>query len=299
MKIEGIFAPIATPFGTDGSINWEMYSDNLRKLVKTSLSGIVSLGSNGEFAMLSFEEKLELIKVTKASLPKDKMLIAGTGLESLYDTIHLTNCAAEAGADAALIINPSFYKNELSESVLQKYFEDVADKSQIPVMLYNMPRNSGINLSSNLIIKLSAHPNIKGIKDSSGNIVQISEVIASVPESFSVFAGSGSFLFVTTMLGGKGGTLAVANIAPDYCAEMYQAAKSGDIEKGRKMQLDLLALNNAVTAGFGIGGMKAAMEIAGFFSGLPRLPLRPASDEIKEKIYKMMDKLGLIGKYKN
>ncbi|MCL2768264.1 MAG: dihydrodipicolinate synthase family protein [Synergistaceae bacterium] len=298
MKIEGVFAPIATPFKDNGSIDWELYSENLSKFTKTSLSGIVSLGSNGEFTMLSFEEKLELVKATKKGLSEDKAVIAGTGCESLQDTINLTNCAADAGADVALVINPCYYK-ELSETALQKYFEGVADKSKIPVMLYNMPRNSGVNLSSSLVIKLSAHPNINGVKDSSGNIVQISEIIASVPEDFSVFAGSGSFLFVTTILGGKGGTLAVANVAPDYCAELHQVSKAGNIEKGRKMQLDLLALNHAVTAGFGIGGMKAAMDIAGFFGGPPRLPIQPATDETKEKISKIMDKLQLVGKYKD
>lgn len=299
MKIEGVFAPVATPFNDDGSINFEMYSNNLRKLIRTSLSGIVSLGSNGEFAMLSYEEKIELVKATRKELPKDKVLIVGTGCETLSDTIRMTNNAAEAGADVALVINPSYYKSDLTDAVLQKHFECVADKSQIPVMLYNIPRNSGINLSSSLVIKLSAHPNIKGVKDSGGSIIQISEILASAPESFSVFAGSGGYLFVTTILGGKGGTLAVANVAPDYCAELFEAAKSGNIEKGRKMQLDLLALNNAVTAGFGIGGMKAAMEIAGFRVGLPRLPIQPAPDEIKDKIYKMMDKLQLVGKYKD
>ena len=298
MKVEGVFAPISTPFKDDGSIDWDMYSRNLSKFSKTSIAGIVSLGSNGEFTMLSFEEKLKLVSATKKELSKDKIVMAGTGCESLHDTIRLTNEAAEAGADVALVINPCYYK-ELSETALQKYFEGVADKSKIPVMLYNMPRNSGVNLSSSLIIKLSAHPNIKGLKDSSGNIVQISEIIASVHEDFSVFAGSGSFLFVTTILGGKGGTLAVANVAPDYCSELYQVSKSGNIDRARKMQFELLALNNAVTAGFGIGGMKAAMEIAGFFGGLPRLPIQPATDEIKEKIYKIMDKLELVGKYKD
>jgi len=297
--IEGVFAPIATPFKDDGNINWEMYSNNLMKLSKTQLSGIVSLGSNGEFAMLSFEEKLELIKKTKKELPTDKILIAGTGCESFRDTIRLTNCAAEAGADAALVVCPSYYKSDLSDAVIQKYFEDLADQSSIPIMLYNMPRNTGINLSSNLVIKLSAHPNITGVKDSGGNIVQMSEIIATVDDKFSVFAGSGSYLFITAIMGGKGGTLAVANIAPDYCAELFQTAKAGNIEKGRNMQLALLALNNAVTAGYGIGGMKAAMEIAGFFGGLPRPPIQPVSDEIRGKIYSMMDTLQLVGKYKD
>lgn len=296
-KIEGVFAPIATPFAHDGSIDWKSYEKNLEKFGRTSLAGIVSLGSNGEFAMLSFEEKAALVKATRKGLPADKVIIAGTGCESLRETIALTKASADAGADVALVINPSYYKKDMTDPTLQKFFEAVADASPIPVMIYNMPGNSGINLSSSLVIKLSAHPNIKGEKDSSGNIVQISEVLAAAPSDFSVFAGSGSYLFATTVLGGKGGTLAVANVAPDYCVEVHEAAKKGDYDKGRKMQLDLLALNAAVTARFGIGGMKAAMEIAGFIGGAPRLPIQPASEETRTVIRGMMDKLGLVGKY--
>lgn len=298
IEVVGIFAPIATPFDSEGNIDWNAYEENLQKLSATKLSGIVSLGSNGEFTMLTFEEKLALIKATRKGLAAGKIVIAGTGCESLRETVKLTNSAADNGADVALVINPSYYKKALNEDTLRAYFESVADNSPIPVMIYNMPGNSGINLSSSLVTKLMPHPNIIGIKDSGGNIVQISEILAAAPEDFSVFAGSGSFLFATLALGGKGGTLAVANVAPDYCAELYEATIKGDYEKGRKMQLDLLALNSAVTSRFGIGGMKAAMDLAGFKGKHPRLPLRPASDEVRTAIGAIMDKLGLIGKYK-
>lgn len=302
-NIEGIFAPIATPFAADGSIDFAAYSRNLEKFSRTALAGIVSLGSNGEFVMLSGAEKIALVKATRAGLPDEKVLIAGTGCESLFETVELTKASADAGADVALVINPCYYKRDLTDATLQKFFEAVADSSPIPVMVYNMPGNSGVNLPAALVVKLSNHPNIAGVKDSGGNIVQISEIIAGVfdgknEKKFSVFAGSGSYLFATTALGGVGGTLAVANVALDYCAELYNATKTGDFEKGRKMQLDLLALNAAVTSRFGIGGMKAAMDIAGFEGTVPRLPLQPAAPETRAVIREIMEKLNLVGKYR-
>jgi len=297
-KIEGVFAPIATPFGANGDIDFGKYAENLAKFNKTSLAGITSLGSNGEFTMLSHSEKVELLAATRKGLASDKAILAGTGCESLKETIELTKEAAGAGADAALVINPCYYKRDMHDAALEKFYVALADASPIPVMVYNMPGNSGINLPASLVVKLSAHPNIVGVKDSGGNIVQISEIIAGVPQDFSVFAGSGSYLFATTVLGGKGGTLAVANVAPDLCAEMYSLSVKKDYEKARKIQLDLLELNACVTARFGIGGMKAAMDLVGFFGGAPRLPIQPASDATIASIRTQVEKLGLLGKYK-
>ena len=297
-KIEGVFAPIATPFGADGEIDFGKYAENLAKFDKTGLAGITVLGSNGEFTMLSHSEKLDLIAAARKRLSSNKSILAGTGCESLKETTELTREAAGLGADAALIINPCYYKRDLNESVLEKFYVSVADASPIPVMVYNMPGNSGINLSSSLIIKLSRHPNIVGIKDSGGNIVQIAEIIAGTPQDFSVFAGSGSYLFATTALGGKGGTLAVANVAPDLCAELYALCLKKNYEKARIIQLGLLELNACVTSRYGIGGMKAAMDLAGFYGGNPRLPVQPASTEVVADIRIQIEKLGLLGKYK-
>ena len=297
-KIEGVFAPIATPFGGNGEIDFGKYAENLAKFDKTDLAGITALGSNGEFTMLSHREKLDLVAAVRKGLSSDKSVLAGTGCESLKETVELTKEAAGLGADAALVINPSYYKRDMNESALEKFYVSLADVSPIPVMEYNMPGNSGINLSSSLVIKLSSHPNIVGVKDSGGNIVQISEVIAGVPEDFSVFAGSGSYLFVTTALGGKGGTLAVANVAPDLCADMYSLCLKKDYEKARALQLGLLELNACVTSRYGIGGMKAAMDLAGFYGGEPRLPIQPASGAIVAAIRIQIERLGLLGKYR-
>jgi len=297
-KIEGVFAPIATAFGQDGEIDFGKYAENLAKFDKTGLAGITALGSNGEFTMLSHREKVDLVAAVRKGLSADKLVLAGTGCESLKETIELTKEAAGVGADAALVINPSYYKRDLNEPALEKFYVSLADASPIPVMVYNMPGNSGINLSSSLVVKLSSHPNIVGVKDSGGNIVQISEIIAGAPENFSVFAGSGSYLFATTALGGKGGTLAVANVAPDLCAELYSLCLKKDYEKARVLQLSLLELNACVTSRHGIGGMKAAMDLAGFHGGKPRLPIQPASDAAVADIKKHIEKLGLLGKYK-
>lgn len=298
-KIEGIFVPIATPFNDRDEIDFGRFAENLAKFGRTGLAGVVAMGSNGESALLSHKEKLASIKAIREGLPKEKMVIAGTGCESLKETIELTKEAADLGVDAALIINPSFYKRAMSnETVIEKFFTAVADTSPVPVMVYNMPGNSGVNIPSKVIVKLAAHPNIAGVKDSGGNIVQIAETIAGVPEDFSVFAGSASFLFATTLLGGKGGTLATANVAPDLCAELFRLSKDGEIEKARELQMKVLTINSYVTATYGIGGLKAAMDMVGFYGGTPRLPLLPANDEVRNTIRVELEKLGLMGKYK-
>ena len=298
-KIEGIFVPTATPFNDKGEIDFGRLAENIGKFGRTGLAGVVALGSNGEFVFLSRKEKTALVKAVREALPKDKMVIAGTGCESLQETIELTKEMGDLGADAALVINPHYYKGAMSkEATLEKFYTAVADASPIPIMLYNMPANSGVNLTATLIVKLSAHPNIAGVKDSGGNIVQISEVLAGAPKDFSVFAGSASFLFATTLLGGVGGTLATANVAPDLCAELYDLSKRREIDKARELQLKILTLNACVTSVYGVSGLKAGMDMVGLYGGLPRPPLQPASDEARAAIRAELEKLGLIGKYK-
>ena len=292
-KVHGIFAPIATAFDASGDVDYSVFAENTVTFGATKLSGLVVLGSNGEFTLLSHEEKVKLVETARNHLPADKMVIAGTGCESFRETLQLTKECAAVGADVALVVTPNYYKKDMNGPALEKFYTMLADASPIPVMIYNMPGNSGVNVPSSLTLKLAAHPNIKGIKDSGGNIVQISEVLAKAPEGFSVFAGSGSYLLATLMLGGVGGTLAVANVVPDYCAEIQENFEKGDLEKARKMQLALLPLNAAVTSRFGIGGMKAAMDMVGFKGGLPRLPILPAGEETRKEIARILKELGI------
>ena len=292
-KVHGIFAPIATAFDASGEVDYSVFAENTVSFGATKLSGLVVLGSNGEFTLLSHEEKVKLVETARNHLPADKMVIAGTGCESFRETLQLTKECAAVGADVALVVTPNYYKKDMNEAALGKFYTMLADASPIPVMIYNMPGNSGVNVPSSLTLKLAAHPNITGIKDSGGNIVQISEVLAKAPEGFSVFAGSGSYLLATLLLGGVGGTLAVANVVPNYCAEIQENFGKGDLEKARKMQLALLPLNAAVTSRFGIGGMKAAMDMVGFKGGLPRLPILPAGEETRKEIARILKELGI------
>src|SRR6056297_507540 len=264
--IKGIFAPIPTPFKND-NIDYDAMKFNLEKWNNTSLAGVVVLGSNGEFAYLSYQEKVELMKFVRQNLSEDKMVIAGTGCESTKETISLSNEAAEIGCDAALVLTPHYYKGAMSDKALHEYFISVADEVSIPIMLYNMPRNAGLNMSSDLVISLSEHDNIAGIKDSSGNIVQIAEVCASTKDDFSVFAGSGSFLFPALALGAVGGTLAVANIMPEQCVNVYKNTLEGNFEEAKQGQYKLLKPNKAVTAQYGIAGLKEALNLLGYQGG--------------------------------
>jgi 4-hydroxy-2-oxoglutarate aldolase len=290
--IKGIFAPIPTPF-VDDKIAWDKLRDNLAKWGKTSLAGLVVLGSNGEFALLSYNEKVELVRFVREHLPRDKKVIAGTGCETTAETIRLTKDCAAAGADAALVINPSFYKDSYTDPVLKEHFTAVADSSPIPLMLYNMPRNTGMSMSSQLIIELSKHPNITGVKDSSGNIVQIAEICAGTPDDFSVFAGSGSFLLASLAVGAVGGTLAVANIMPEQSVEVVTLFNAGKLEEARKLQHKLLAPNAAVTSRFGIAGLKAALDYLGYYGGPVRRPLLPLGEAEVEKLHAVLKTAGL------
>ncbi len=272
--LSGIFAPIATPFEGD-EISYPRMKDNLARWAGTGLAGVVVLGSNGEFALLDEDEKERLIGFVRENLPATKSVIAGTGCESTRATIRLSKKAHQLGADAVLVVTPSYYKGGMTDQALNEYYTAVAGESPCPVILYNMPRNTGVNMSPSLVASMSAQKNIAGIKDSSGNIVQISEIIARSRPGFAVFAGSGSFLLATLLMGGVGGTMAVANVIPDVCVKIASLFSEGKMDEARNLQMKILDLNAAVTSRWGVAGLKAALDMVGYFGGDPRPPLMP------------------------
>lgn len=293
VAIKGIFAPIPTPFDDNEEISYEHLRHNLAWWGGTALAGVVVLGSNGEFVYLSTAEKERLVEEVRTHLPDTKRVIAGTGCETTRETISLSKRAAALGADACLILTPHYYKADMTPAALKRYFLDVAEACPVPIMLYNMPRNTGLNMDSPLVIELAAHPNITGIKDSSGNIVQISEIAANTGEGFAVFAGSGSFLLTTLLMGGVGGTLAVANVMPNECAQLLDLYETRQLTQARGLQQRLLEPNKAVTARWGIPGLKAALDLMGKYGGPVRRPLRPLADEERAKLAKVLDTAGV------
>lgn len=281
---KGIYAPIPTPFGADGEIYWSGLKRNISWWSKSSLAGLVVAGTNGEAALLDEDEKIRLFSCTRELLPASCKVVAGTGCESARATKRLNQAAADSGCDAVLVLNPSYYKGNLDDNTLYHYYSHIAEESPLPVILYNMPRNTALNLSTTLVCRLAEHPNITGIKDSSGNIVQIEEIIKGTAQSFSVFAGSTSFLLPALLMGAVGGTLALANIMPEQCVRIETLFASGRLNEAKELQLNLLEINSAVTSRWGVAGLKAAMDLCGLFGGSPRLPLQPLIEEEKVKL---------------
>lgn len=193
-----------------------------------------------------------------------------------------------------MLLPPHYYKGAMKEEILYGYFTDVADESPVPVMLYNMPGNTGINLSSGLIARLSKHPNIVGVKDTGGNVVQIAETVRDTDDDFAVFAGNTGYLMPALAVGARGATLALANILPDECCRLVSYVEEGKLAEARELQLKLLRINTLVTGTYGVAGLKAALDMLGYQGGVPRRPLRPASDEAKKVIRQELERIGML-----
>jgi 4-hydroxy-2-oxoglutarate aldolase len=222
------------------------------------------------------------------------LVIAGTGCESTKETIELTQDCADRGAHAALVITPHYYSGRMNEAALVAYFTAVADNSPIPILLYNVPKFTHVNMTLSVVAQLSCHPNIHGIKDSTGNVIQLGEFANNVAADFNLLVGTAGALFGGLALGCAGGVLALANIAPQKCIEIYQLVKAGNFEAAKKLQLRMIPVNQAVTATYGVPGLKAAMDILGYFGGDPRPPLLPSSEKDKSEIRKILIKAELL-----
>jgi len=294
MDFSGIYPPVVTPFDERGEVSYDRFEENLEKWSRTGLAGFVIFGSNGEYVFLTAEEKLKLIERAAKTVPGGKKIIAGTGCESTRETIALTNAAADAGAAAALIVTPCYYSDKMNKKALFNHYSMIADNSKIPVLLYNVPKYTGVNMAPDLVAELSKHPNIVGIKDSTGNVAQIGEILNRVEGGFNVLVGTAGALYPALAIGAAGGVLALANIAPAECVDVYNLFKAGRHTEARDIYRRMLPVNTAVTAAYGIAGLKAAMDIIGYYGGPPRSPLLPLDDEGKAAVRKILETAGLI-----
>lgn len=291
--INGIMPPITTPF-EHGEVAYERLPENIERWNKTGLSGYVVMGSNGESVFLTREEKLKLIEVAKKNLTSGKLLIAGTGTDSIKETINLSNEAAERGADYALVLTPSFYKGQMNSAAFVRYFTEVADRIRIPLIIYNVPKFTGVNIEADAVARLSRHINIAGLKNSAENAAHMAEIIGSVPKDFSVLVGTASVLYPGLAAGATGGILALANIAPSECVELQRLFEAGKYDEASKLQMKLIPVNKAVTSKYGVPGLKAAMDMLGYFGGEPRSPLSPLGDRDREDLKTILKSAGLL-----
>lgn len=294
LNFSGIFPPLPTSFDNNESLLTDKIRFNIEMLSRYDLSGFLILGSNGEQVMLSEKEKIAAIEAAREALPAGRILLAGTGCQSTRETISLTRAAAAAGADAVLVLNPFYYKGNMNQAELVRHYFDVADASPVPVLIYNMPANTGIDMTARMIIAMAEHPNIVGLKESGGNVVKMGEVLGSAKPGFQVLAGGAGFLLPALAMGADGGILASANIAPDHCLGIYRAFIAGDLTRAKELQQKIIPLNSAVTSRWGVPALKVAMDLVGLYGGHIRRPLLPMEENMREQLKEVMQEEGLI-----
>ncbi len=294
MSLKGCFPPIPTPFDKKGRIDHEHLAANLQKWRKTPLKGFAVLGSNGESVLLTSEEKVKTWRTAGKAIGRDRLFIAGCGCESTTETLDLIEKAAMVGAHAAMIVTPHYYKPRMDHKALCAHYTFLADRSPIPIILYNVPGFTGIDLEVRTIAELGQHDNIIGLKESSGNVVKMAQVVDRVGDRFQVLAGSGSFLLPALSIGAVGGVMALAAVAPHALNNIVAAFGEGELEKAKEIQLRLIPANAAVTTGFGIAGLKAALDILGMYGGPVRAPLRPLGKDQKAEINQTLKRAGVL-----
>ena len=294
IQLNGIYPPVPTPFHESGEVAPDALKSNLSFLNRFALRGFVVLGSNGEYVMLTEKEKLLVLEAAREAIPPSRLMIAGTGCQSTVETVNLTKKAAKIGSDAALVITPSYYRGLMSNEALTNHFRIVADESPIPILLYNMPACTGIDLDTGTVLSLAQHPNIIGMKDSSGNVVKMAEIRQEAGPGFQVLAGSGGFLLPALSVGAMGGIMALANLAPAQCIAILQLFLERRQKEARDLQVMMIPVNTAVTSKWGVAGLKAAMDSIGLYGGPTRLPLLPLSDGERQHLDNILAESGLI-----
>nr|PZN40528.1 MAG: dihydrodipicolinate synthase family protein [Bacillota bacterium] len=294
VRITGIFPPVPTPFDEQGELKLDALQSNIQALVAAGVDGVVLLGSNGEYPLLDEEEKKAVIAAGLQALPPGRLGLVGVGAESTRAVIRLAEFAARHGAAAVLVVSPSYYKPMMTREVLRRFYLEVAEASPVPVVLYSVPRFTGYDLPADLVVELAHHPNICGLKDSSGDVVRLQGYVDRCPPGWSVLVGHGSALYPALAVGAAGGVLALANVAPAETVRLYRLFRSGEWEAARRLQAALTPVNEAVTARFGIPGVKAAMDLRGLYGGPPRRPLLPLDPAAREELRGILARAGLL-----
>ncbi|MEA1978076.1 MAG: dihydrodipicolinate synthase family protein [Chloroflexota bacterium] len=293
-NLAGIYPPISTPFTDQGEIAFDHLSANLSRWNKLPLDGYVVGGSNGEFVSQSFEERVAVVKAVREEMSSNHLLIAGAGMHSTQETVVLAQAMAAAGADAALIVTPSYYKSKMDLRALRGHYYAVADASGVPVILYNVPANTGVDMPAGTILELAQHANIIGIKDSSGDLAKMGSVVDAAPQGFQVLAGSGSFFLPALAIGAVGLIAALVNFAAADLARIHRLFRDGQLGDARNLQQKLIEPNSAVTSRFGVAGLKAALDLLGFYGGPVRSPLQPLTADEREELINILVRADLL-----
>ena len=284
MNLSGIFAALTTPFNADGAVNKPGLRQNIERYNKTPLIGYVVNGSTGEAPLLAWSEVEEACSVVREAAAPGKLLIAGTAAEATAETIEHTKRAHSMGFDAALVRTPHYYKSQMTDEVLAAHYLRVADSAKIPILAYSIPSCTGIAIEASLLERIATHPNIIGIKDSSGKVERVSQFRAVVPETFQIVVGGASILREALKRGAVGGIFALACALPEHCAELHEAVYDEDEERAAVLQQRLVSPSSILVSKYGIPGLKYALDLLGYVGGSARLPLPHVSGEAKVEI---------------
>lgn len=304
MRFEGIFAALTTPFSLDGSVALDKLGENIARYNRTHLRGYVVAGSTGEAVLLSFDEIDRIWNTAREFAAPGKLLIAGAGVDSTAETIARARKAAQLGYDAVLIKTPHYFKPLLTPAALEQHYLAVADASPLPVLIYSIPQYTGVSITADWVARLAEHPNIIGIKESSGNVQLISEIIHLCPPEFSTLVGSAGTLFLSLLMGGAGGVLALACFLPEPAVKIYEATRAGETGRASRLQFALLSASRKIAGELGPTGVKYAMDCVGYYGGNPRHPLLPLTGEQKRTVESVLaeslarqkaDHLGVAG----
>ena len=286
---KGSGVAIVTPFNDQG-IDFEKLGELLEWHISENTDAIIICGTTGESATMSDEERKEAIKFTVEKVANRIPVIAGTGSNNTNYSIELSQYAEEVGADGLLIVTP--YYNKTTQRGLIDHYTAIADKVNIPIIVYNVPGRTGLNILPKTLFELSKHPNIRGVKEASGNIAQVAEIARLVSDDFYIYSGNDDMIVPLLSLGGHGVISVVANILPKDTHNIVKFFLDGDIEASRNLQLNMKPLIDALFIEVNPIPIKEAMNILGMEVGPCRLPLTNMSDENKQKL---IDEMKLYG----
>lgn len=285
LNLRGIFAPVATVFdAASGDVSPGAMAANVSRLMRTKLAGILVLGSNGETPMLDDDESERIVAGVRVVVPRDRTFLVGAGKESTRGTIQSARRFADLGADAVLVRPPFYYKGQMTPDALGTHFRAVADASPVPLLMYNLPGTTGFSLTPSTVAALAEHPNVIGLKETSPELERLGTFTTFSPEKFHVLSGWAPVLYPAVAAGASGGILAIANVLPDECAELYDAAAAGRHDDALRRQRALTPIAQLVSSIHSVAGLKHALDLIGQHGGPVRPPLLPAGDRAREEI---------------
>jgi 4-hydroxy-2-oxoglutarate aldolase len=293
-RLHGIFPPVITNFDAAGEIAPIPFRENLRRWIETPIDGIVLFGSNGEGALLDEDEKVRLTGFARDVVPAGYVLIAGASGESTRATARQAQELAAAGADVVLVHPPAYFGPYISVAAMMDYFRAVADASPVPVLLYHIPKYTKVTLEAGFVAELMRHPNVVGLKDSSGDMKRFADFTNACDRECRLFVGNGALLYTALELGAAGGILGVANIAPGLCADVVRHFREGRPQEAGRVQGRLTPLHREIVAAHGAVGCKAALDLMGWAGGAPRAPLRPLDDRERQQVARVMQEGGIL-----